>query len=552
MLAAWVSQETDESDCQPVPTIDELIAESRMHASAPLDDSNGSAVDLPPLVAQIRAKYDILAESMFQTSSETAMSSITLEATWATTIAGSDTSGARQTSMRLLSPPQPSAHVALRVRCVAGRCDVENQLPTAALRAELETLTAWDRMRCGDDGAWGQDGGEGAEFGRAATESRMSPHVVDLWLNEIKEEGFVLASSTTDRAGSGGDASGTFDLDTANALPVRADLDFAERFWRFAQENSSNRSDLSVILNGVIEELETGKLRPMLVRMQTAPDFDDQKEAISRTFDYWLEQPLELMVEIGIWKLKRDYCFHLVGGDVATWEQLDGFVDATLPLELQVARLGRLHRVLELWALVKSNVLRMPRAALRALVQAALAHYTTPLPIEDGTGDEDAVDDDAAAPRSAVFGNTDGDDDSVVVFRVPMPRFSAAAGATVDAGGGAGGAAVEMVAGFEPATWGIRLSPAASAHSASIASTPSSQTLTSAYIVAFDRADSLFGQPRGAFADNDGKDKNESGNSGGGADYDDLEALTDRLLAAGSGAGSSNRWRMVCGSVSAA
>ncbi|KAJ3166243.1 hypothetical protein HDU88_003466 [Geranomyces variabilis] len=575
---SWVSQETDEPDCHPVPTVDELVADSRLHAPAPCDDCNDTTVDPPQLVAHIRAKYDILAESMFQTSSETAMSSISLEAAWTTTIAGSSINGARQTSMRLLSPPQPSAHVALRVRCVAGRCDVENQLPTAALRAELETLRAWDRMRCGDDGAWGEDRGEGAEFGRAATESRMSPHVVDLWLHEIKEEGFVLASSSTAdsaRSGGGGDTSGTFDLDAANALPVRSDLDFAERFWRFAQENSSNRSDLSVILNGVIEELETGKLRPMvnktnhssfarvirdcykLVRMQTAPDFDDQKEAISRTFDYWLEQPLELMVEIGIWKLKRDYCFHLVGGDVASWEELDSFVDATLPLELQVARLGRLHRVLELWALVKSNVLRMPRAALRALVQAALAHYTTPPPTEDGTGDEDVVDDDAADADAVddvdvVFGHTDGDDDSVVVFRVTMPRFSAVAGAAVDAGGGAGGAAVEMVAGFEPATWSIRLTSAASSHPASIASMSSSPTLTPAYIVTFDRADSLFGQSRGAFADNDGKYKNNSGSGAGGADYDDLEALTDRLLAAGSGAGSSSRWRMVCGSVSAA
>lgn len=50
--------------------------------------------------------------------------------------------------------------------------------------------------------------------------------------------------------------------------------------------------------------------------MQTAPDFDEQKEAISRTFDYWLEQPLEVMVEIGIWKLKRDFCFYLIGKPV--------------------------------------------------------------------------------------------------------------------------------------------------------------------------------------------------------------------------------------------
>ncbi|KAJ3158567.1 hypothetical protein HDU86_002792 [Geranomyces michiganensis] len=558
---SWVSQETEELDCQPVPTLDALIAQSPLHADAQSDDSNGAAADPPQLVAHIHAKYDIVAESMFKTSSEIAMSSIALEAAWTTTVAG-------HSSMRLLSPPQPSANVALRVRCVAGRCDAENQLPTAALRAELETLTAWDRMRCGDNDAWGED--RDAGFGPGATESRMSPHVVDLWLNEIKEEGFVLASSTANsaRSGGGGDASGTFDLDTANALPVRSDLDFAERFWRFAQENGSSRSDLAVILNGVIEELETGKLRPMvnktnhssfarvirdcykLVRMQTAPDFDDHKEAISRTFDYWLEQPLELMVEIGIWKLKRDYSFHLIGGDVASWEQLDNFVDASLPLELQVERLGRLHRVLELWALVKWNVLRMPQAALRALVQAALTHYALPSLTEDRAGGVDVVegneDDngDGDDARDAVFRNADGDDDTVVVFKVAMPRFSAAAGVTSDTGGGAGGAVVEMVAGFEPSTWSIRLSP--TAQTLSHHQSPSPATAVPAYIAAFDRADGLFAHPRGVFTND--KRKAQTGSD----EYDELEALTDRLLAAGTGQSTSSRWRMMCGSVSVA
>lgn len=87
-----------------------------------------------------------------------------------------------------------------------------------------------------------------------------------------------------------------------------------------------------------------------------------------------------------------------------TWQ--DTFVDATLPLEEQVARLRRLHRVVELWSLVKSNILQMPAEGLRGLVQAALEQYAA-------TSDD---------------GEPSVDPTATVVYRLALPRFSSETG----------------------------------------------------------------------------------------------------------------------------
>jgi len=50
-----------------------------------------------------------------------------------------------------------------------------------------------------------------------------------------------------------------------------------------------------------------------LAHTQTSPDAYEQKEVIAETFDLWQRQPMECLVEIGIWKLKRDYCHYLIG-----------------------------------------------------------------------------------------------------------------------------------------------------------------------------------------------------------------------------------------------
>ena len=95
-------------------------------------------------------------------------------------------------------------------------------------------------------------------------------------------------------------------------------------------------AELVDCLTAVIEELEQGRLLPLvyfaftqiskenqsnfarvvkssllLSSQKTVPDYDQQKDALGRTFDYWLEQPLECLIDMGICKLIRDAKFIL-------------------------------------------------------------------------------------------------------------------------------------------------------------------------------------------------------------------------------------------------
>ncbi|RUP50336.1 hypothetical protein BC936DRAFT_139596 [Jimgerdemannia flammicorona] len=139
--------------------------------------------------------------------------------------------------------------------------------------------------------------------------------------DDIKHEGSAMGVDDNDES---------VIVDAFSTLSTRKDLDFTERFWKFCQ-NAQNQDDLIDALTAVIEELETGRLRPMihkenhsnlgnlirdcikLTLLQTTADHDEQRETIGRAFDYWLASPLECLCEVGMFKLRRDYCFYLVG-----------------------------------------------------------------------------------------------------------------------------------------------------------------------------------------------------------------------------------------------
>jgi hypothetical protein len=50
-----------------------------------------------------------------------------------------------------------------------------------------------------------------------------------------------------------------------------------------------------------------------LYRMETTGDYNERKSSISSTFDFWIEQPFECLVEMGVAKLQKDYCYYFIG-----------------------------------------------------------------------------------------------------------------------------------------------------------------------------------------------------------------------------------------------
>ena len=69
---------------------------------------------------------------------------------------------------------------------------------------------------------------------------------------ELKAEGFTM------------DVSDDGNHDVFQALPKRSDLDAMDRFWRFCQ-SANSKEQLADNLTALIEELETGRLLPIVL-----------------------------------------------------------------------------------------------------------------------------------------------------------------------------------------------------------------------------------------------------------------------------------------------
>lgn len=205
------------------------------------------------------------------------------------------------------------------------------------------------------------------------------------------------------------------------SLPIRQDLDFIERVWIFAQR-STCQMDMIQAMNALADHLETGRLVPVLHKHNVTPlsaivrdcirlaslsvtdakERQELKESISSQFDYWLQEPVlsesnemqetetasgtkepeepkvpivDLLIDLGLAKLKRDFSHWLVGHHLMTWDDFHGLFDSLSSITAQIQVLSALMRVIDLWAVVRANLVCMPAASLQALLRSFLTTW---------------------------------------------------------------------------------------------------------------------------------------------------------------------------------
>nr|KAJ3421312.1 hypothetical protein HK105_003913 [Polyrhizophydium stewartii] len=339
-----------------------------------------------------------------------------------------------------LSLPSIPRHAKLTIHCEPGSCDTENHIGIADIRKQLETLAEWNVLReshpewtvCGVAAPGDDDMDTSPPDDAQAQPKPLLSAAVDAFLESRQKRLHISTAVPTTKAS----ASSTHMLvDGFGAIRQRTEFDFAEQMWLFFHR-AERRDDMVDALTAVIEELETGRLLPRVAKdnlcslanvirsclklaaQQHSTDAREQRESISATFDFWLEQPLECLVDAGIWKLKRDYQVFFLEGNVASRHQLEPFIDPTLALGDQIQRLWCLHRVLEVYNLVKTNILALPDQVTRAIVQATLRYYKSMLdaPAEASGDDSEMEGNSGASSRSW---------DQPLVLEVAMPKFSA-------------------------------------------------------------------------------------------------------------------------------
>ncbi|KAJ3369068.1 hypothetical protein GGF31_005527 [Allomyces arbusculus] len=193
--------------------------------------------------------------------------------------------------------------------------------------------------------------------------------------------------------------------DTRGALRPRTGLDFTEQLWGFCRRAVS-ADDLANALTGVADELEQGRLLPTLERSNPTmiadlcrdclrlaatqshrTDYAEIRQRITERFDMLTEDPLEWLVEVGIYKIARDLAFHLAryaggpprallvpgssslgggggGGDMAA------LVDFAEETENQVRTLQCLLRMLDVCEFIDEHAAHVPARVFRDVFKA--------------------------------------------------------------------------------------------------------------------------------------------------------------------------------------
>ena len=167
----------------------------------------------------------------------------------------------------------------------------------------------------------------------------------------------------------------------------RTDLDFTERLYLFVKD-AADREDMKTCMASVFAALSTGALSPVIHRnnhtalgllLRDSIDSDEVQQA----FEYWAEEPLECLVEIGIFYMQRNYSTFLTAQSLCTYTQIEQYLDPTAEAGDALTSLLRLHTVLDTCYL--ANAGGAPYDALRSLCTVALglpnSEYRIPLSV---------------------------------------------------------------------------------------------------------------------------------------------------------------------------
>ncbi|KAJ1928098.1 hypothetical protein IWQ60_002358 [Tieghemiomyces parasiticus] len=404
-------------------------AEALIHRSRPVDRAGA-----PPHVA-CRARYYLVGGPLYTpaaipTDLTPSTSTVYVEAAW-------DVPTGQLAEPLHIGGPPLSAHVTLDVFSFPGQIDRETHAVLEGLLGELQYLMIWNGILQGYLDWPTVPGDPGKQAAGAVSPAFVTR--VDHFFSELApEDGRDMDKDIPATVGPGEEADPNLP-DLFYQLPARKDQDFTERFWQLCQ-TAQSQADLTEAISALAEHLEAGKLKLVvdkanpsslarvirdfikLSQMETVPDYQEQRDRLASTLDYWMEQPLEILVEIGLYKLRLDYCFHLIGHHFATHQQLEYYLDGQVSHAEQLTRLRQLHRCLEVWALIKVQVHLFPYESLRQIVGALLTFFSRPSGGEDRS---DAVDEsDGAEDDESQETTRDPRIDRPLRLRIVMPRFS--------------------------------------------------------------------------------------------------------------------------------
>ncbi|KAK9394181.1 protein zwilch like [Crotalus adamanteus] len=177
---------------------------------------------------------------------------------------------------------------------------------------------------------------------------KSAVELVQKLLKDLKDEVDGLKSQNDDDTE---DNTATVIGSMKTLFSQRGDLDFLELLWCNIWRNVATHEELVKCFSLVIRALQHGALQTWIHQESNSllsklikQSYHGKMETVSLDGD----SPMQMLLEIGLDKMKRDYISYFVGKELAMRAHLDYFMSTSVDLQEQVHRIQKLHHVLEI------------------------------------------------------------------------------------------------------------------------------------------------------------------------------------------------------------
>uniref|UniRef100_UPI00358E2E7C protein zwilch homolog isoform X2 n=1 Tax=Myxine glutinosa TaxID=7769 RepID=UPI00358E2E7C len=165
----------------------------------------------------------------------------------------------------------------------------------------------------------------------------------------------------------------------SNAIPEREDLDFCEQLWFKMKSAVFSYTSIQDCLNLVLQALANQEIQPWTHRDNSSLLSEMVQQSCTGAMKYVPlvgKAPLEMLAQIGLDKIHRDYLTYFLGQELTTLKYLEYFfgMHSSLGLQEQLCRLTRLEHIFEVVAICRT-FLSIPHENLFLLTMQMLQFY---------------------------------------------------------------------------------------------------------------------------------------------------------------------------------
>uniref|UniRef100_A0A8C8TPB6 Protein zwilch n=1 Tax=Peromyscus maniculatus bairdii TaxID=230844 RepID=A0A8C8TPB6_PERMB len=166
-------------------------------------------------------------------------------------------------------------------------------------------------------------------------------------------------------------------VDRSVLITVREDLDFAEQLWCKMSSSVVSYQDLVKCFTLILQSLQRGDIQPWLHSGSNSL----LSKLIHQSYHGAMDSvplsgttPLQMLLEIGLDKLKKDYISFFVSQELASLNHLEYFISPSVATQEQVYRVQKLHHILEILAICMLFI-KPQHELLFALTQSCIKYY---------------------------------------------------------------------------------------------------------------------------------------------------------------------------------